>query len=167
MIHPHIQIQDINDTVLSSMSCICMFGGIIYVLYLYVWSIIYVLYLYVWSIIYVLYLYVWVYHLCLVFVCLGISFMSCICMFGCIIYILYLYVWEYHLCHINNTPKHTNTRHKWYSQTYKYKTYMIHPNIQIQDINDTPKDTNTRHRWYSKHTNTRHKWYSQTYKYKT
>jgi hypothetical protein len=50
------------------------------------------------SIIYVLYLYVWEYHLCLVFVCLGVSFMSCICMFGSIIYVLYLHVWEYHLC---------------------------------------------------------------------
>ena len=40
--------------------------------------------------------YVWEYHLCLVFVCLGVSFMSCICMFGSIIYVLYLYKWEYH-----------------------------------------------------------------------
>jgi hypothetical protein len=50
----------------------CMFGNIIYVLYLYVWE----------------------YHLCLVSVCLGISFMSCNCMFGSIIYVLYLYVWS-------------------------------------------------------------------------
>ena len=43
------------------MSCITnMFGCIIYVLYLYVWSIIYVSHLYVWE-----------YHKCLVFVCLG------------------------------------------------------------------------------------------------
>jgi hypothetical protein len=65
MILPNIQIQDINDTKVSGlvclgvsfMSCICMFGSIIYILYLYAWE----------------------YHLCLVFVCLGVSFMSCIC----------------------------------------------------------------------------------------
>ena len=64
------------------------------------------------------------YHLCLVFVCLGHMILiyvinDTICMFGSIIYVLYLYVWEYHLClvflclqDINDTPKHTNTRHK-------------------------------------------------------
>ena len=53
------------------MSCICMFGSIICVLYLYAWE-------YHLCLVFICL----EYHLCLVFVCLGVSFMSCICMFG-------------------------------------------------------------------------------------
>jgi hypothetical protein len=129
MILPNIQIQDINDTPKHTNF----------------WSIIYVLYLYVWSIIYVLYFYVWEYHLYFVFVCLGVSFMSCICMFGCIIYILYLYSWVYHLClvfvcleyHVCLVFVCLGVSFVLYLYVWEYHL-CLHPNIQIQDINDTP-----------------------------
>jgi hypothetical protein len=42
-------------------------------------------------------------------------------------------------------------------ETYKYKTKMILPNIQIQDINDTPNIQIQEINDTPKHTNTRHK----------
>ena len=153
------------------MSCKHMFGSIIYVLYLYVWSIINVHPFVCLQDIndtpkhkntrHLCLVFVCLgvsfkctcitntrhkclgVYLCLVFVCLGVSFMSCICMFGSIIYVLYLY-----------TSLYDSIIYVLYLYVYSHLSNTRHMIL-----------TNTRHLctweynhiYTPKHTNTRHK----------